>query len=900
MPPPSTPAPARGGAMDSGADEGRAMDGGEGEARAIDGGDGEGKAMDGDGGDVWNDVAFLNALFRLQDEAVASRNPNPTPTPTLPAAAPVAHDPFAAAASSVAHDPFAAAAPASASVTCLPAAPASASVTYLPAASAAPIACLPAAPASSSVSYLPAASSSATSYPSPEALQFSPPRELTQRPPLPPPPAAASDVEVLDMVGRDFSPPRELSQRPAAEERGCAIVEVPGPAGSDRFMGTGGGAGARREREAREAEKREIERLKRELSRVSRQMSDLKNECTELRKDRTKKDLQIRAKEAEIQHLKKTNAGVTGKDICGIRMDIDQSVHAPTNGTLHAVGSWPSKRTDKSNDKVKETHSLREDLCLKQMHEIDLPETLELKHRTMIDNTTTTSGGVSLEEIAHLEPRSMNRKEIKMVGVQTDDTWNSEHLDGKKVLVERISSNLRAIWGIPTDSLLGSNLMSKIMGSCSEEVLALLQCTRLTDKCGTSSEASSPINEAISRVYDMFIKMNSQKIPIQTFLEALLNLCSFDNVAIVGRTLRILHRVLQHLLNYGTNSDKRCTLRNNVSVEPPYVNIHMENNHKDSSTSLSTLDAEDLLKQHNMSLPFTFRSSVFSLMLQIGVKYSDESIRVHALSVMILIIRTTDPKEERRKIGFTSVVERLHLLLQKQNGLLVKKHSVQLLFLLLNCPATLKLLCTGVKDGSEQMESEGCENDRSQQAISSVLEDLSDCLSCEATCSLAIELCRLVINLLAYIASSDKLGYEVLLSPVTARGANFLELIMEVLASQMEYETQELLKERCLLMREALILLNRLVSHTNFSKPTLEVLTSSKLCATLTIDVANRLPRIQMANDLAELAQKFRSRVYGFLEDKPLSADGSNPNTSHKSYNSNEQQNSLDDRSIPR
>lgn len=62
-----------------------------------------------------------------------------------------------------------------------------------------------------------------------------------------------------------------------------------------------------------------------------------------------------------------------------------------------------------------------------------------------------------------------------------------------------------------------------------------------------------------------------------------------------------------------------------------------------------------------------------------------------------------------------------------------------------------------------------------------------------------IELCRLIIVLLAYIASSGKLGYEVLLGPVSGHGANFLELIMQVLASQMQYETQELLKERYLL-----------------------------------------------------------------------------------------------------
>jgi plant G-box-binding factor len=36
-------------------------------------------------------------------------------------------------------------------------------------------------------------------------------------------------------------------------------------------------------------------------------------------------------------------------------------------------------------------------------------------------------------------------------------------------------------------------------------------------------------------------------------------------------------------------------------------------------------------------------------MLQIGVKYSEETIRTDALSIMILIVRSTDPKEERHK-----------------------------------------------------------------------------------------------------------------------------------------------------------------------------------------------------------------------------------------------------------
>lgn len=95
-------------------------------------------------------------------------------------------------------------------------------------------------------------------------------------------------------------------------------------------------------------------------------------------------------------------------------------------------------------------------------------------------------------------------KEIKTIGVQTDSTSDSGHLE----CIERISTNLRAIWGVPDNSLSRRNLISKIIVSCSEEILSLLQCTRLTDNCKPSCEASPSMNEAISQVYDMFIKVS--------------------------------------------------------------------------------------------------------------------------------------------------------------------------------------------------------------------------------------------------------------------------------------------------------------------------------------------------------------------------------------------------------
>jgi plant G-box-binding factor len=112
-----------------------------------------------------------------------------------------------------------------------------------------------------------------------------------------------------------------------------------------------------------------------------------------------------------------------------------------------------------------------------------------------------------LEENAHVELKSNKCTEIKAKEVQIDLPLNNEHIERKKVPINNISSSLCAIWGRPANSMLGRSLISKILASCSEEVSTLLQSTRLPDKCENSSEGSSSMNNAISEVYDMIIKV---------------------------------------------------------------------------------------------------------------------------------------------------------------------------------------------------------------------------------------------------------------------------------------------------------------------------------------------------------------------------------------------------------
>jgi hypothetical protein len=101
----------------------------------------------------------------------------------------------------------------------------------------------------SSVSYISAASHLYS------AISFYPPRDLSKRPPLPPPTAATSTRDALATgadVGRDFSPLPQLSQCPATNEGSLVTVAASSSTSDRRFISTGGGeVGAKREREAR-------------------------------------------------------------------------------------------------------------------------------------------------------------------------------------------------------------------------------------------------------------------------------------------------------------------------------------------------------------------------------------------------------------------------------------------------------------------------------------------------------------------------------------------------------------------------------------------------------------------------------------------------------------------------
>lgn len=198
----------------------------------------------------------------------------------------------------------------------------------------------------------------------------------------------------------------------------------------------------------------------------------------------------------------------------------------------------------------------------------------------------------------------------------------------------------------------------------------------------------------------------------------------------------------------------------------------------------------------------------------------------------------------------------------------------------------MSMFCSGCKD---EMENAGAAISETRKAsvtqqFCKILEGVADCLPCHGEGTLVLQLRRNAIILLAFLVSSGKSGLEILLSHEFSKRTNFLALILKMLVVEMDAEasksiySSDIFKERTLLIREALIFLNRLVSNAQYSAPVLRVLTNSRDMAFWTIDIANKLSRKgkwlwqsdrvirnMRESEIASLAQIFKRKVFKFL-----------------------------------
>ncbi|KAM0046540.1 hypothetical protein Hdeb2414_s0009g00317611 [Helianthus debilis subsp. tardiflorus] len=474
------------------------------------------------------------------------------------------------------------------------------------------------------------------------------------------------------------------------------------------------------------------------------------------------------------------------------------------------------------------------------------------------DAETFGSNKSTLKNKDPVEDPSVSLLKTKEVG---DGHGISTDLAIKKNI--SVSRKLAGIW----EPEPRSNLVSKLFVACEADLQILFGFLGLNIPSTTKMASNHCIQSAeaakVSHLYITLTKISYDTGKLGDLLEALVDLSCLQNMMIVHRSLCVLHVVLKHILNM---ENKLCR-RDNVIIT---ANRSSEMGHMLNPVLTSAK------KESQPLISCSKWFSLFQIMHQVVRRQCEENIRVEAVSIMNILLLRTDAYTEREMYGEVSVFESIPQLLRKEAGLGVQKQAVHLLYFLLNCPSLMLMFCSSSKE-------EGT------SAAFQVLDGLADCLACHgngAPTNLVLKLQRNTIVLLAFLASSGRSGFEILLGRNISRRTNFLYLILQIMASEIDVETSEHIqppedsRERTLLIREALILLNRLVSNSQYSAPVLRLLTNRRDMAVLTVDIASRLSRKnkrpwqsdtmtrQMReSEIVDLARIFKKRVFTFLGD---------------------------------
>ncbi|XP_024030568.1 uncharacterized protein LOC21405602 isoform X2 [Morus notabilis] len=541
-------------------------------------------------------------------------------------------------------------------------------------------------------------SSSSTAFPNPNPNP-NPPSHSDSL--LPPPPTNHQHHQPPPLPPVTYSPPRELSKRPPPSFT---------PASSA----------------ALDHKDLEIQRLQRELGCVSKQLSNLKQECSELRKERNKKD-------GQLNNTSSTNE------------EKDTGLCYP-----------------------KCTNSDREYEALGVGH-----PGISRQSPNVVSSTTSSCRAI--------------RVQADVAGVCAEVFLNDDlptHQDLSKKLLD--------IWGLPKIPTLGRNLISNLLVACQTDLHVLFGFMDMNFSvklrmdslvCESSASVSQYHLQSchtleatkVSHFYSVLTKINTGMAQLEALLKPLLDLCSVENVVIVHRSLHILHIFLQHLLSFERKSGERENIMieglcsGNGVLNPcgsgasTGMDTFSVSKHRTSFTgcvpfSTKLLDAETSIEKEPWYPGFAISVSridwlsLFELVLQIAMRKTEEIVRVEAVSIMNIILIRSNAYTEREKFGNAQVFGSISQLLKKEAGLQVQKHSIQLLYLLLNCPKLLFTFCSGCMEGG----SAGFMNDTTEETsafhkFTLTLQSLADCISCAGNGVEASKECNCFVGFLGFI-----------------------------------------------------------------------------------------------------------------------------------------------------
>ncbi|XP_027064048.2 protein SENSITIVE TO UV 2 [Coffea arabica] len=682
--------------------------------------------------------------------------------------------------------------------------------------------------------------------------QQSPPPQQRQQQLLyhhPQPPLQPSPHPVPPYGNISYSPPRELSQRvhdtSAVGGRGHRSL-----ASSSISVSIPGGPES--------ATEREIYGLKRELGHVSEQLKVLEEECIDLKKQRDKKEEQLKFISARIEAREAEDCPANSISLC------------------HSVGK------DHDDDGV-------------------LPECQK-------NNSSNELFGISVH------PRT---SPSKAVGVQTEDAGDCDNSCCRNDVVVGCHHHkkLLGVWNL-SDDRLGKNLALNLFGSCEADLKVLFGYLYLSLHSNTMTEhpmhkSNVPLKDhhhlshstdaaIILHLYLMLTKIGNQMVRLEDLLEALVDCCRLKNGVIVYRSLRVLHVVIKH----ASHMQKKIGRRENIIVTGPSAEHILAGIGKEQSLKRGSSlyhNAKNVLNQwdshpgvkwlnskRNFSIPSLTNFewvSLFELMSQIAMTNSEEHVKLEAVSIMNMILISSTVYSEREKFAADPVFHCISQLLRKETGLCLRKEAVNLLYQLLNCPKVTAAFC--MENGEAAVSAElDAKTYPSFREFNAIMDGLVECVTCTGNSTKELKLRRCAVTVLAFIASLGKAGLGIILNHRLPERTNILASILESLASDVNLgpldsaQSVEVFRERTLVIREALILLNRLVSHPQFSTAVLQALTSGREVTSLTIDVAKRLShkgkflwqddsitKQIRESEIVELARVFKRRVFTFLGD---------------------------------
>ncbi|KAL5099885.1 hypothetical protein RYX36_004212 [Vicia faba] len=653
----------------------------------------------------------------------------------------------------------------------------------------------------------------------------------------------------------NFSPPRELSQKPTT-----SVFEssLPKPLFDDMYI--------------------EIDQFKqkqREPGRPSKQIPNTDKECPKLKKERDKKDVHSIPVSSENEKDNVRTKCVKSIDN-GRNIEIRAPDHPKASSKFHNEGSSNGQTVD-TTAKAKEVKTAIASHQEAQDHPNDALSSFPEAKRV------ETTG----------KPKGVETKIVSRQEVQDPPSDDLSYLD--------LSQKLLAVWRSPSEKLLGSDVISKLFASCQKDIHILFgnmstsspEITRKLHTDVSSSKVSlhyvngcfhTPEATKVSHLYHALTKVADGTDVLETLIAPLLDLCSMENVAIVHSSLRILYTLLKFLLE----SEKNFGRRDNVFIDGICVgNDLLDSDGLDGVKDQKPFNEEMFRKEcwnyQSALKPHVNWSSIFDILHQISMRITEENVREEAVSIMLLLFLRSTAYFEREQFSQNTVFKTISELLKKDAGLRVKKKTLRLLYLVLNCPKLLATFCCGCKEEDSSSAVDDNASVSNFQNFNIILRGLADCVASHGGGLVELKISREAIIVLAFLASSGQSGFEIFIAHrLSTRGVNYLMSILQLLVSEMDCEAgshnelPEIFRERTFLMRDILILLNRLVSSPSYSATVLRDLTDTRDMASLTVDVATRLSRkgneseqqedsmVKQVrrNEIVDLARLFKKRVF--------------------------------------